>query len=62
MSTSPPRTLSEKVEAYRAASQKAADWLVAHQHPNGSIDPAGGVGSMYKATFALVTSGRLDAA
>jgi len=47
---------------YRAAYGKGADWLESRQTKDGSIDPAGGIASSYKATFALVIAGRLDAA
>ena len=53
---------SNKLATYRQAVQKAADWIESKQNADGSIDPAGGIGSIYKTSFALVAAGRLHAA
>lgn len=53
---------TKKVQQYRQAAQKAADWIESCQSANGAIDPQGGIAPIYKTAFALVTSGRLHAA
>ena len=54
--------LIANVDQIRCGAQKAADWIESQQSANGSIDRAGGIGSIYKTTFTLVVSGRLHAA
>ena len=54
--------LSAKVTRYRQAAQQAADWIESKQAGDGSINPKGGIASVYKTAFALVTAGRLHAA
>ncbi len=54
--------LTANVDRMRRGAQKAADWIESQQSADGSIDLAGGIGSIYKTTFTLVAAGRLHAA
>ena len=59
-SKTPP--VQDKVSQYLRAAQKGADWIESNQSSDGSLGSEPGLGPIYKTTYALVMTGRLDAA